>query len=308
LHEDSLAVYIPFGEKVRDRSGNPVAPIIHGKPRPVIVLRHDIIEGLAGPTPNSAGIFPPILDRNFATVIHEAMHGVVVENDVQFPTSDDLNGTIEELGLSSWDTDPPVDERPDNYMSYLTELEIEEGIISELELVARNLIEIALALDDGQITNSERTRIQNQARTIARTINALRENIGPLIDQILELLGWQDSDGDGLPDFLEDLLEQFGLCDGVNVVPADELTDPGSLLFDIETEQMYLEMGLPTIPLFLDDYRDPDADPSNVVFLVTLDTGVIVPEYDPEPIEPTDVEIDCVKIGTFVPGGGISFD
>lgn len=155
----------------------------------LIVFRPDIAEALVNPPPD-APIFKD--NPNLAHIadwakipIHELLHKILLYEGLedQFPR-----------------TPNPFDDETEDLVS-----RVENRLFPNAAAILRTL-----ALPE--LTDGDRQSLFYRVRDFRVEVQNLRQDYGTnLVNSILEALGWTDSDGDGLPDWLEDKLRERGI-------------------------------------------------------------------------------------------------
>jgi hypothetical protein len=109
--------------------------------------------------------------------------------------------------------------------------ETEERVVEEFEGLIGRLTQVSWLLDQDSLTNQQRVHLRSHLNAIREHIESLIELLGELeADRILRLLGLEDSDGNGLPDVVDQWLRDAGIDEsdlpGPGGGPGWEIEDP----------------------------------------------------------------------------------
>jgi|GEM_PF-4054952 len=155
--------------------------ILMSKVAPIIIFRHEFaVQMAAGDMFGSSGS----LTTAAQLAIHELLHDVVEQSGIDIPNEPrDENGN------------PP-----------------EERFISGfVTIIVNKISEILHRLADGTVSDQDRQSINNLLLGIQAEWLRLRDIDPDSWDAFMCVLGWKDLDGNGIPDWLDDLLEDLGI-------------------------------------------------------------------------------------------------
>lgn len=159
----------------------------------VIVLRPDAAEALAAGEMFSSSGLSAMGQIFLEELIHAAVHQAGVDDDIGMEAEEDM-------------------------------VKVFTGQIVPAMLRIMWLLEKPFEDWTQQDVNSLRTNLNFNIR---QQINLLRQTWGDdKVDKFLEALGWKDADGDGVPDWLENLLEDHGLDPDSLPDTPDDLPEP----------------------------------------------------------------------------------
>jgi len=144
----------------------------------VIVLGHQSINALNADQHLSA---------DEMTLLHEMLHAVISKNKVNVP---DIKVNFH--GANA---------------------DLEEHIAHQFELIADTINDIIGIIDDGQLTQQEMARFWALIQKLQQLWNEIRALDPAAWDAIMRALGWDDLDGNGIPDWLDTLIcNKVGVC------------------------------------------------------------------------------------------------
>ena len=171
------------------------------------IIQHPLLVDLVqdGPATGSGGA-----SRAWKVVFHEMLHEIIDEFDLEISVPRALLHAQPGSDLfSAIDTQPPPDGD-----GVLTEVEIEEFFARNMEEAMSDISEILEVIHDadGEVGQGQKRRLQGVISRLRTKLALLRTVLGPLFfDAMMFLLNWEDSDGDNIPDFVEDALRDAGL-------------------------------------------------------------------------------------------------
>lgn len=143
----------------------------------VIVLRPDIAEALVAQ--GEGAVHDHGLSNEAQVLLEELIHNAIKEAGVQ-----------DEIGE-----------------------EAEEAIVKEMITnIVPAMLNISTILSKPQLSQWDLFRLHNNLKKIKQALDRMRQEHGDqAVDLFLQALGWQDADGNGIPDFIDDALEDRGI-------------------------------------------------------------------------------------------------